>query len=615
MACLTPPLKTKPRGDWCCPQCSSSDSAWESNDPFRVAPSAPAPSPLNPIPEEAELDAPAPNVSMRGRVRTQVDRLLFFSQAPQPTPTSKADHPPDPITLDEALASPQSEDWLKATNNEVESLFANGTFEIVDTPPGLKPIGSKWVFKRKFDAFGFLTKYKVRLVAKGFLQKHGLDYFEVFSPVSKLTTLRVLLAYAAARDLEIKQIDVSIAFLNGDLDEQVFVQIPPGLATLYPNKCFYLRKALYGLKQAPRVWWLNLSSTLLKNGFISALADTCLHHRMGKHGLVFILVYVDDMLVVGHSDDVADALKVVTDNYACGDIEDACSFLGMAITRNRAAGTLTLSQPHYIDSVAQKFKFDLKSHYNQTIPIPEVKTDIHGGKPLPPDNEFPSLIGSLLFLANCTRPDISFAVNTLSRHLRNPGERHLGLAKVLLRYCLTSKHLGLTYGKSLSPDCSLTLIGYSDSDHANFNLPELDEKLTRRSVTGFVFLANGTPVSWQSKKQVTVARSSDEAEYQAMATAASQALWLRKLLAEIERPARKLQMFCDNTAALAHVHSPGSINKTKHVDIQYQFVLDRHTRGDLQFSYIPTAENLADIFTKGLTRVPFQRLKDKLFPH
>lgn len=624
MACLNPILTRKPRGDWLCPNCAGARPAGvnAAHGPAPV-PSEPAlvyhPSLLNPSDPTFTFEPrPAPPPSdppMRGssRMRNPPDRLMFLSDA-QPSPSHNPEYPSDPITLDEALASPQREDWLKATNNEIASLFSKGTFDVVDTPLGTKPIGCKWVFKRKFDAFGFLVKYKVRLVAKGFLQKFGLDYTEVFSPVSKMTTLRLVLSYAAANNLALKQLDVATAFLNGDLEEEVYVQIPPGLADKYPNKCFHLKKAIYGLKQAPRVWWLKLLNTLTTNGFTPSFADTCLLYRQGKHGLVLMLVYVDDILVTGHPSDVDEAMKIITNEYACSEIEDARSFLGMAITRDHAAGTLTLSQPSYIDEIAKKHNFDLTVRYSQTIPIPpDIKTDFDGGPPLKPDNEYASLIGSLLYLANCTRPDISFAVNTLARHLRNPGEKHLGLAKQLLRYTLATKHLSLTFGKPISPDKSLTLVGYSDSDYANFNLPEPDEKLTRRSVTGFIFLSNGTPISWQSKKQVTVSRSSDEAEYQAMATAASQALWLRKLLAEIETPARKLQMFCDNTAALTHVTSPGSINKTKHVDVQFQFVLDRQTRGDLAFEYIHTSQNLADIFTKGLNRVTFERLRAEFF--
>jgi len=549
---------------------------------------------------------------MRGRERKAPDRYSFVTDATPIVPNP--DCPLDPLTLEEALNSPQHEDWLKAANDEVTSLFAKGTFDVVDTPPGIIPIACKWIFKRKFDAFGFLTKYKVRLVAKGFLQKFGRDYFEVFSPVSKLTTLRFLLSYATANDLEIKQLDVATAFLNGELEEEVYVKIPPGLEEQYPNKCFFLKKAIYGLKQAPRVWWDNLSSTLTSNFFTPSYSDTCLFYRQGKHGRVLMLIYVDDILCVGHAEDVKDALSIITEKYDCSEVSDARSFLGMAITRDRTSGTISLSQPTYIDEVAKKFKFDLNATYHQTIPIPDCKAeDIDGGPPLPPDNEYASLVGSLLYLANCTRPDMSFAVNTLARHLRNPGEKHMGLAKQLLRYALTKKNHCLVYGKPTSPENSVTIVGYCDSDYANFTLPTPGEKLTRRSVTGFVFLANGTPISWQSKKQVTVSRSSDEAEYQAMATAASQALWLRKLLAEIEKPARTLRMWCDNTAALTHVHTPGSINKTKHVDVQYQFVLDRQTRCDLDFQYIASADNLADIFTKGLTKVPFQKLSKKLF--
>ena len=614
LACLSPPLHRLPRGDWICPICAPNKTAWESGPPgpSSLIPLAPSDLPAPPL-TFISPSPQTPNLSTRGRARAPPVRFGFFTDTTPVEPSPNPDYPSDPTTLDEALRSPQSEDWLKATNCEVASLFENGTFDIIDTPAGVRPIGSKWVFRRKYDAFGFLTKYKVRLVAKGFLQKPGLDYNEVFSPVSKLTTLRLLLAHAAANDLELKQLDVATAFLNGALDENVYVQIPPGLSDQYPNKCFHLRKAIYGLKQAPRVWWLNLSNTLTSNGFTPSYADTCLFHRKGKHGLVLMLVYVDDVLAVGHSDDVAEALKVITDTYKCSEPEDARSFLGMAINRNRRAGTLTLSQPTYVTDLAKKHNFAPDVRSNRSIPITPIKDNADAGPPLPLNNEYASLVGSLLYLANCTRPDLSFAVSTLARHLRAPCAKHMGIAKDLLRYALTTRTLGLTFRRPTSPFHSIQLVGYSDSDYANFNLPEPDELITRRSVTGFIFLANGTPVSWQSKKQVTVSRSSDEAEYQAMATAASQALWLRKLVAELDPPARKLTMWCDNTAALAHVHSPGSINKTKHVDIQYQFVLDRQTRGDLNFKYIHTSENLADIFTKALTKVPFENLRNKIF--
>lgn len=609
MACLNPPRTRLPSGSWICPECSSAGHAAASGNNM---PATVAPPPLPPAPDAAPPPLESDVLRRGSRLRTQLQRFTFLTTAPPPLDTNP-EYPPDPTTLAEALASPQCEDWQKAVNSEITSLFSNGTFDIIDTPQGVRPIGSKWIFKRKYDAFGFLLKYKARLVAKGFLQRYGRDYFDVFSPVSKMTSLRLLLAYAAAHNLALKQLDVATAFLNGDLDEQVFVQIPDGLSEKYPNKCFYLRKAIYGLKQAPRVWWLTLSSTLLANGFTPSFADTCLFYRQGKHGLVLMLVYVDDILATGHPDDVSEALKVITDNYACSEIDDVRSFLGMAITRDLTAGTISISQHNFIDQIADKLNFSLKVPYHQHTPILETATDFDGGVLLPPDNEYASLIGSLLYLANCTRPDISFAVNTLARHLRNPTEAHMHHAKKLLRYVLTTKHLSLVYGKPSNPNKLIDIEGYSDSNYANPTFSAPGETFTRRSVSGSVFLANGTPICWSSKKQVTVARSTDEAEYQAMAASASQALWLRKLLAEFEPPARVLKVFCDNMASLTHVLSPGSMNKTKHVDVQFQFVLDRLTRGDLSFEYVPSADNIADIFTKGLSRPAFEKLRSKLF--
>ena len=684
MACLDPPVLIKPRKgvDWLCPECKGSSPAWEGTDdravlpcleagPWAVEPMASTLYPMvdeevappavpnatvhfdTPVAHTAVPAAPAPAKSPRGILKKPdavkpaavPNNTLSLRSSPrlrQPTmrysptflvcnvldnveaKTSSPDYPPDPENLEQAKSDPNWPEWLDAIMSELTSLMEKGTFEMVPKTPDIRPISAKWVFKRKYDAFGFLEKHKARLVCKGFLQVYGVDYFDVFSPVSKLPTLRALLAYAAANDLEMKHVDVSTAFLNGVLDEEVYINIPPGLEHLYPNQCYRLRKALYGLKQAPRVWWLNISTFLAENGFTPTLSDPCLFTKVNEETgkLILLLIYVDDCLIVGSSDDVSDVIKLILNKYEAKDLGDVKSFLNMAVTRDRSPSnlTVTLSQPKYVEDVATKFNFDTKQARSGThIPIQPMKgqfKDYDGSNEisLPPDNTYGSLIGSLLYIANCTRPDISFAVSTLSTHLQNPCQSHMTMAKNVLRYLIKTKFYGLVFGKSTAPYDSgktVELVGYSDSDYANFWLPPIPLKpITRRSITGFVFLCNGTPIAWQSKKQQTVSRSTDEAEFQAMAAAASIGMWLRKLFAEIEQPARKLMMFADNKAALEHVHNPGSIRKTKHVDIAYQFVLDREIRGDLEFTYVPSDENIADLFTKALPKITFERLRD-----
>jgi len=454
-------------------------------------------------------------------------------------------------------------------------------------------------------------------VAKGFLQKFGVNYTDVFSPVTKLSTLRMLLSLVAANDLELRHVDVATAFLNGELTEEVYTAIPPGLEKVYTGMCFKLKKAIYGLKQAPRVWWLNLSNTLAAHGFKPTYADQCLFIKNGKHGKVYMLVYVDDILVAGKPEDVEDAVNVILDSYDSKDLGNATSFLGMAITRDRKNGTLTLSQTNYIESMAQKLKYDLKKVYSKATipmqPLTDKQEDIkHGGPPEEDkENPYASLVGSLLYLANCTRPDISFAVGALARHLASPGIGHMGAARKLLKYCLNTRHLGLIYSAD-SLNAGVNVEGYSDSDWGNAFLPQKDEAITRRYVTGMLFMSNGTPICWQSKKQVTVSRSSDEAEYQALATAASTGLWLRKLLAEMTGSPRQLVIKGDNLAALQHVWNPGSINKTKHVEVTHQFIVDRALRGDIKFVWVESKENVADIFTKALGVGLFFNLRNKL---
>eukprot|EP00798_Chlamydomonas_sp_ICE-L_P025101 gene25101-biopygen19563 len=620
MACLPDPLFKLPRRNWLCPDCTKTPktqpgqvSSLETLEPFLEDP--------DPILLPDPPATNATNVSKRGRVRRSpvVYNPVFLTMmilddivTSTVAGTSAAGVPPDPSSLSEAMASHERDGWLDATVSEVCSLLEKGTFRVVDKPD--RPVVStKWVFKRKVDAFGNFVKYKARLVAKGFLQKFGVDFTDVFSPVTKLATLRVLLSHVAALDLELRHVDVKTAFLNGDLAEEVYIAVPEGLHDMYPDKCFKLDKAIYGLKQAPRVWWLNLSSTLAKHGFKPTFADQCLFIKQGAKGLVYCLVYVDDILFAGHADDVQDAVNIILNAYDDTNEGQARSFLGMAITRNRANRTLTVSQLAYVKDMAKKFGFD-SEYPNKKVSIPISTDNPEPGAPLSQKDagDFASFIGSLLYLANCTRPDISYAVGIMARHMRTPHFAHLKSAKHLLKYCIATQDLGLSFGPDVSSGL-MNVVGYSDSDYANAKLPVVDETVTKRSTSGFVFMSNGTPVAWQSKRQPVVARSSDDAEYIAMANAASTGLWLRKLYGEMSGSVFQcMTIFGDNTATLKHIEDPGSINRSKHIDIAFQFVLDRAIRHDLKFIYVASSENTADVFTKALTFSVFSYLRNKL---
>lgn len=632
MSCLPKPLHRLPRGDWLCPQCSSHRllpqrcrAAWEkelsSPTTFELLPDlehlpadAGSPLPSNPPPVETPAE---PGMHNRGRIRRSPVRynptflaLALFHNIFSTVNSTVV--PPEPQTLQEALNSPEGADWLEATVSEVTSLLEKGTFQVVDIPAHLTPVSTKWVFKRKVDAFGNFVKYKARLVAKGFLQKFGVDYFDIFSPVTKLATLRVLLALVASQDLELRHVDVRTAFLNGELDEEVYIKVPDGLHDMYPGKCFKLKKAIYGLKQAPRVWWLNLSATLAQHAFKPSYADQCLFIKNSQHGMVYCLVYVDDILFAGHPNDIDSAVNVILNTYDATNEGEASSFLGMAITRNRTNKTLKLSQTAYVEGLANRFNHNIE-HPNRRASTPITTDDPGPSATLDKDKAgyYASLVGSLLYLANCTRPDISYAVGVLSRHFASPEEHHLKMAKQVLKYCLLTKDLGLTFGPR-ADDKPLTVIGYSDSDYGNDRYTAAHQPVNRRSVSGFSFLINGTPTVWQSKKQAVMARSTDDAEYIGLATASSTGLWIRKLIGEITGQFDPIVIFGDNLAALKHIESPGSINRSKHIDIAYQFVLDRALRHDLKFQYVMSSENMADIFTKPLSVSLFTKLRTLL---
>lgn len=304
-------------------------------------------------------------------------------------------------------------------------------------------------------------------------------------------------------------------------------------------------------------------------------------------------------------------VDVILKAYEATDLGEASSFLGMAITRDRHNHTIQLLQKAYVDDMAKKFNFD-PDHHNRRADVPITALDADPGAPLEKEKagQYASLVGSMLYLANCTRPDISFGVGVLARHLRSPYTTHWKLARQMLKYCIATRDLGLTYGPGSTE--AIDLVGYSDSNYGGHFYPVVNEAISRKAVSGYVFLSNGTPVSWSSKKQPVMSRSTDDAEYLGLANAASTGLWLRKLYGEMSGSVKSLTIFGDNMASLQHVSDPGSINRSKHIDIAYQFILDRAMRNDLKFVYVPSAENVADIFTKALTFSVFVYLRQML---
>jgi transposase InsO family protein len=498
----------------------------------------------------------------------------------------------EPTNIKQALASEDAELWRAAMDDEMASLLQNETWELSEPPPGVKPLNLKWVYKVKRDTAGNIERYKARIVAKGYEQQEGIDYNEVFAPVSKYATLRALLAKAAAEDLEIDLVDIKTAFLQGNLDEDIWVSQPPGYELGEPRLALKLNKALYGLKQAPRCWHQRLDKELLSMGFKVSHADPGLYISTKAEAITYILVYVDDLAIASKSKQEKDKVKAHLLNVFDGrDLGPITSYLGIAIERNRAAGTITINHTRMVKDLVAKY--GLEDGNPRQLPLSASILASTPGEPLDLQAyPYRQLVGSLMHLSVTVRPDITFAVGVLARHMAQPTMAHWQAAKGVLRYLSGTASLGITFGGS-SSGSGLQLQGYCDADYAG-------DADTRKSTTGYVFTLNSGAVSWQSKRQPTVAASTTEAEYMAAAAAIKEALWLRKLLSDLQLGSGTISIFADNQSAIKLLRNPIISGRAKHIDVLHHFARERVLRKEVAVTYISTNNMLADVFTKVL---------------
>lgn len=507
----------------------------------------------------------------------------------------------EPLTYKQALASEHADFWHQAMDDEIASLHANATWTLEAVPDGVTPIPVKWVYKVKRDAQGNVERFKARLVAKGFMQREGIDFNEVFAPVSKHTTLRTLLSMVAAEDLELFHLDVKTAFLNGDLEETIYMQQPPGYEEGGAAVACKLRKALYGLRQAPRAWYTKLKAELEQLGFTASVADPGLYIKPGKH-MVYVLVYVDDILIICKNADSATAVKsVLMKIFDIRDLGEAVLFLGMEIIRSRADGTLKIVQRRMVDDLITKYGLhDAKIKATPLSPSIKLSKTQSGAELDKTQFGYSELVGSLMYLAVCTRPDIAYPVGALARYMSNPSIEHWNAAKGVLRYLAGTSDFGIIFGNGFRE-----LIGYCDADYAG----DID---TRRSTTAYAFVMNGGVVSWSSRLQPTVAVSTAEAEYMAAAAAVKEALWFRRLLQELGVVTATVHINCDNQGAIKLLKHPIASVRSKHIDVIYHFARERVARREVHFDYISTDKMIADCLTKPLSEGHFIMCRDGL---
>jgi hypothetical protein len=509
---------------------------------------------------------------------------------------------PPPTSIREAKERADWPLWQEAHNAELRSFCEKGVYDevpISEVPEGRTLIPAKWVYDYKTDHQDRVIGHKVRCVAKGFRQTPGVDFGETYAPTMQDGTLRLLLQYAAEYKLAINQIDVKTAFLNGKLVEEVYIMPPPGLPLV--GKAWKLNKSLYGLKQSALKWYEKWTSVVLSLGFKLSEADPCLFVGTMGEDNVRVGLYLDDALLFGSSSAVRKLVAANAKEFEIKDLglskpNDTFKFLGMELRRKVYPELgLFLSQQRYAEVVLEKFGMkDCKSVSSPMVP--GVKLE-HVGESLEEEkNEYAAIVGSLLYLAVKTRPDSAHAVGVLSRFMSCPRVAHLQAAKRVLRYIARDPGAGLWFrGHSINnfPRAPLSTKLYSDADFAA-------DPIMRKSTSGILFIFNGAPIVWRSKLQSIVAQSTCEAEFVAAAGAIREGLWMQKLLASVTGKWRPIRMYCDNESALALLESavPKVTGRTKHIDLQFWFVLDHIMKGDIVPQFVRTEEMLADGFTK-----------------
>jgi hypothetical protein len=471
------------------------------------------------------------------------------------------------------------------------------------------------VFKLKLKADNSIDRYKARLVAKGFSQIEGIDYIDTFSPVAKFCSIRALLALAAHHDLEIHQMDVKSAFLNGDLNEEIYMKQPPGFQVKGKESCVCkLQKSLYGLKQAGRAWNCKIDSTLLSLSFTRLESDHCIYVYHDGRVVIFIVLYVDDLMLISNSLPRLVTLKRrLAEMYQMKDMGEAEYILGIQILRDRANRTLDICQSGYIKTILERFcmagckpastPMDYGTKLSKSD-CPATDIEREAVKAIP----YQSAIGAIMYCMLGTRPDIAFAITALSQYSSNYGAKHWTAVKHLLRYLQGTQDYKLSYGLKKG-DGDPVLFGYCDSDWGN----DIDD---RRSYTGYAFILAGGAVSWQSKKQPTTALSSVEAEYMAATQATKEAIWWRTFLSELGLViAGSTVLITDSKGSIDLAKNPEHHARTKHIDIRHHFIREKVADGTVKMSFVGTEHMGADILTKPLAKTRHHSLLNLLGIH
>ena len=507
----------------------------------------------------------------------------------------------EPTCYSQAVKFPE---WRAAMAEEFNALLKNQTWSLVPPSPSQNTVGCKWVFKIKRKSDGSIERYKARLVAKGFHQQQGLDYEETFSPVVKPTTIRTVLSIATSFAWPLRQLDVKNAFLHGHLTETVYMTQPPGFINPQsPHHVCRLQKAIYGLKQAPRAWFQRFSSFIIHLGFVQSTFDHSMFVFHRSNNIMVLLLYVDDIILTGNNPSTLDKfIHSLAKEFEIKDLGPLHYFLGLEVSL--VDNGLHLTQTKYILDLLKR------SHMTECKPSSTPnsgKSQLSKleGALLPDATEFRQIVGTLQYLT-LTRPDIAFAVQHVAQFMSAPRIPHMTAVKRILRYLKGSLDIGLLF----RPCHGLPSIEiYSVADWAG--CPD-----SRRSTSGYCEFLGSNLISWSAKKQPTVSRSSAESEYCSLATACAESIWVLHLLNELRLPVLSPTILnCDNLSATYMAANPVFHARTKHIELDYHFVRERVASGTHRVQFVPSADQTADIFTKGLHKSRFLSLRSKLVHH
>lgn len=509
------------------------------------------------------------------------------------TYSSRADF--EPKTLKQAINCADADKWKKAMQDEIKSINQNKTWDLVKLPKNKRAIGCKWVYKLKRDESGHVCTYKARLVAQGFSQKFGEDYDEVFAPVARSATFRILMSVAGVNNYHVKQFDVKTAFLNGDIEEEIYMRQPPGFEN-GTNVC-KLKKSLYGLKQAARAWNKVYHEAVIGFGFNQSEVDKCLYSMKKGNDVCYMIVHVDDILVVSNNEQLIENFKnhigSLFEVKAMGNVKH---FLGIDVNRDQQ-GNYHISQQQYIEKIVEEA--GLNDGKTSKYPLMTGYFRHHDENFLECNNEYRRLIGKLLYVSTNTRPDIAASVGILSQKISKPTKTDLIEVRRIIRYLNGTKNLSL---KLSDKNEKGKLNVYSDASWA-------EDSNDRKSISGFLCGFNGGIVSWCSRKQDIVSLSSMEAEYIALSESCKELKWVKMLIGSFNEyvVSDKTIVYTDSQSSMKLISNQKFSNRSKHIDTKYHYIKNLVDSGEVELKYCSTDQNIADMMTKPLGSIKLKK--------